>query len=183
MTSQWIRRGAIALAAARIGVGVAALASPALIARPWVGGELALRARLAAWRRGCSAGRSAAGTSRSGSARSLRCSGRSWQSRAPGQSRARQEPRRARGQCGAGASGPGPARWPRREPRGARGQCGARASGSGGALADSLDVLATAAAWDELPAGRPLAGRHVGRRGRRVRRRRRLAADHRGGRR
>ncbi|HLX47272.1 MAG TPA: hypothetical protein VKS82_02960 [Streptosporangiaceae bacterium] len=33
----WLRRGATALAAARTAIGLAALASPALIARPWVG--------------------------------------------------------------------------------------------------------------------------------------------------
>lgn len=33
----WLRRGATALAAARTTIGVAALASPTVIARPWVG--------------------------------------------------------------------------------------------------------------------------------------------------
>jgi hypothetical protein len=37
MTSDWMRRGAVALALGRTAIGVAALASPALIARPWVG--------------------------------------------------------------------------------------------------------------------------------------------------
>jgi hypothetical protein len=35
--STWLRRGAIAVAAGRIGLGVVALAEPAVPARPWVG--------------------------------------------------------------------------------------------------------------------------------------------------
>lgn len=37
MNPAWIRRGAAALAAARVAIGVGAMVSPALIARPWVG--------------------------------------------------------------------------------------------------------------------------------------------------
>jgi hypothetical protein len=37
MTAAWVRRGATALAAARTAIGVVALASPALVGRPWVG--------------------------------------------------------------------------------------------------------------------------------------------------
>lgn len=37
MTAAWVRHGATALAAARAALGVVALASPALVGRPWVG--------------------------------------------------------------------------------------------------------------------------------------------------
>jgi hypothetical protein len=37
MTSDWFRRGAAAVALGRTALGVAALVSPTLIARPWVG--------------------------------------------------------------------------------------------------------------------------------------------------
>jgi hypothetical protein len=37
MNAAWVRRGATALAAARTGLGVVALTSPALVARPWIG--------------------------------------------------------------------------------------------------------------------------------------------------
>ncbi len=37
MTAAWVRRGATAIAAARVAIGVVALASPALVGRPWVG--------------------------------------------------------------------------------------------------------------------------------------------------
>ncbi len=36
--SEWLRRGATAVAVARVGVGVVALAAPALVSRSWVGG-------------------------------------------------------------------------------------------------------------------------------------------------
>ena len=41
MTTDWMRRGAAALALARTALGVAALAWPSLIARPWVAAALA----------------------------------------------------------------------------------------------------------------------------------------------
>jgi hypothetical protein len=37
MNAAWVRRGAVALAAARTAIGVVALASPPLVGRPWVG--------------------------------------------------------------------------------------------------------------------------------------------------
>jgi hypothetical protein len=36
-TAEWLRRGATALAAGRMGLGVIALARPAAVARPWTG--------------------------------------------------------------------------------------------------------------------------------------------------
>ena len=36
--SEWLRRGATAVAVARVGVGVVAFAAPALVSRSWVGG-------------------------------------------------------------------------------------------------------------------------------------------------
>jgi hypothetical protein len=36
--SEWLRRGATAVAVSRVGVGVVAFAAPALVARSWVGG-------------------------------------------------------------------------------------------------------------------------------------------------
>ena len=36
--SEWLRRGATAVAVSRIGVGVVAFAAPALVSRSWVGG-------------------------------------------------------------------------------------------------------------------------------------------------
>ena len=36
-TAEWLRRGATALAAGRMGLGMVALASPATVARPWAG--------------------------------------------------------------------------------------------------------------------------------------------------
>ncbi|HEY3735604.1 MAG TPA: hypothetical protein VGL63_16980 [Streptosporangiaceae bacterium] len=35
--SEWLRRGATAVAAGRVAIGVVALAAPPLVARPWVG--------------------------------------------------------------------------------------------------------------------------------------------------
>jgi hypothetical protein len=37
MTAAWVRHSATAIAAARTAIGVVALASPALVGRPWVG--------------------------------------------------------------------------------------------------------------------------------------------------
>ena len=36
-TVEWLRRGAVAVAVGRIGLGVVALTRPAVVARPWVG--------------------------------------------------------------------------------------------------------------------------------------------------
>jgi hypothetical protein len=36
-TVEWLRRGAAAVAAGRVGLGVVALTRPAVVARPWVG--------------------------------------------------------------------------------------------------------------------------------------------------
>jgi hypothetical protein len=36
-TVKWLRRGAVAVAVSRIGLGVGALTRPAVVARPWVG--------------------------------------------------------------------------------------------------------------------------------------------------
>src|SRR5450631_3336736 len=36
--SEWLRRGATAVAVARVGVGVVAFAAPALVSRSWAGG-------------------------------------------------------------------------------------------------------------------------------------------------
>jgi hypothetical protein len=102
----WIRRGAMAMAAARTAIGVTALASPALIARPWVGG----------------AANGAAG----------RVLGRALGGRDLA--------------LGLGAL----AALAQRAPAGwSAGRAGAWVGA--GALADSLDVLATAASWDDLP--------------------------------
>ena len=113
MTAAWVRRGATALAAARTAIGVAALASPALIARPWVGAA------------------------------------------------AHEAPARVLGRALGGrdlALGLGAlAALARPAPASAALWVGA------GALADSLDVLATRAAWDELPAiGRWLVAMSAG---------------------
>jgi hypothetical protein len=120
MTSHWIRRGAAALAAARAGLGVAALVSPALIARPWVGGEVG-----------------PAGEARGPAARVL---GRALGARdlALG--------------LGALAALQGGAPGGTRTAPGAGAAPGAGVWIGAGALSDSLDVLATATAWDELPA-------------------------------
>lgn len=105
-TAAWIRRGATALAVARTAIGVAALASPALIARPWVGAGAAKAAP------GQVLGRALGG-------RDL-------------------------------ALGLGALAALQRTQAGA--QPGAGVWVGMAALADSLDVVATAAAWDELPA-------------------------------
>ena len=36
-TVEWLRRGAVAVAVGRVGLGVVALTRPAVVARPWVG--------------------------------------------------------------------------------------------------------------------------------------------------
>ena len=115
MTRDLIRRGATALALARTALGVAALASPALIARPWVGTASGPAARVL--------GRALGG-------RDV-------------------------------ALGLGALAALRRVPPGGM---GAAVTWVGaGALADSLDVLATAVSWDELPrAGRWLVAASAG---------------------
>ena len=106
MTSDWMRRGATALALARTALGVAALASPELIARPWVG---------------------------LGNGPASRVLGRALGGRDLA--------------LGLGALAA------LRLPPGTAGGAGAWVGA--GALADSLDVLATATAWAKLPpAGR-----------------------------
>lgn len=115
MTSDWMRRGATALALARTALGVAALASPELIARPWVG---------------------------RGSGPAARVLGRALGGRDI-------------------ALGLGALAALQRVPPGGMGGAGAWVGA--GALADSLDVLATATAWDELPpAGRWLVAASAG---------------------
>ncbi len=44
--SEWLRRGAAAVAVSRVGVGVVALAAPALVSRSWVGGAGGLSGRV-----------------------------------------------------------------------------------------------------------------------------------------
>jgi hypothetical protein len=145
MTSHWIRRGAVALAAARAGLGVAALVSPALIARPWVGGE-AGAAGGEAGAAGGEAGAAGGGAGAAGGARgpAARVLGRALGGRdlalGLGALAALQGGRLAAAGAAAGAApGAGAAR-------------GAGIWIGAGALSDSLDVLATATAWDELPA-------------------------------
>ena len=104
-TAAWMRRGAAALAAARTAIGVMALASPGLIARPWVGADAAKAAP------GRVFGRALGG-------RDL-------------------------------ALGLGALAALRRTQAGAQPAAGMWVGVA--ALADSFDVLATTAAWDELP--------------------------------
>jgi hypothetical protein len=105
-TAAWIRGGATALAGARTAIGVVALASPMLIARPWVGAGAAKAAP------GRVLGRALGGRDLALGLGALIALRRA----------------RAGGQYGAGV-------WV-----------------GVAALADSFDVLATGAAWDELPA-------------------------------
>jgi hypothetical protein len=104
VANTWVRRGALAMAAARTAIGVTALVSPALIARPWVG---------------------TAAETTPGRVLGRALGGRDLALGLGALAALQQSP--AVGQVSAG-------RW-----------VGA------GALADSLDVLATVAAWDELP--------------------------------
>jgi hypothetical protein len=114
MTSEWFRRGAVAVAAGRTALGVAALVMPQLIARPWVGSTSGPAARVL--------GRALGG-------RDL-------------------------------ALGLGALAALRRMP-GTAGRAGAWVGV--GALADSLDLLATALCWDQLPsAGRWLVASSAG---------------------
>jgi hypothetical protein len=117
MTAAWVRRGATALAAARTAIGVVALASPALVGRPWVGaGAEATTGRVLARALG---GRDLAlGL---GALAALRPP----------------PPTATADRDTAGQETVGPDR--------------AALWVGMGAIADSLDVLATAAAWDELP--------------------------------
>lgn len=108
MTAGWVRHGATALAAARTALGVVALASPALVGRPWVGTT----------------------TDHAGGRVLARALG--------GRDLA----------LGLGAL----AALRRLPPAGAVSDAGAGAWVGAGALSDSLDVLATVIAWDELPA-------------------------------
>jgi hypothetical protein len=120
MTSDWMRRGATALALGRTAIGVAALASPALIARPWVGEASGPAARVL-------------GRALGGRDLALGLGALAALQRVP----------------------------PPPVPPGAPGRAGAWVAA--GALADSLDVLATVAAWDELPpAGRWLVAVSAG---------------------
>ena len=107
MTSDWFRRGAAAVAVGRTALGVVALASPTLVARPWVGEVTGPAAQVL--------GRALGG-------RDL-----------------------ALGLGALGAlAGVGDGT-----------QAGAASAAwvGAGALADSLDVLATLASWRELPPG------------------------------
>jgi hypothetical protein len=108
MTAAWVRRGATAMAAARTAIGVVALVSPALVARPWVG---------------------AAGKGTPGKVLGRALGGRDLA-------------------LGLGTL----AALQQIPPPGTAHDDGAAGLWVGmGALADSLDVLATAVAWDELP--------------------------------
>jgi len=107
VNSAWVRRGAAALAAARVAIGVGALVSPALIARPWVG---------------------AAASEPAGKVLGRALGGRDLA-------------------LGAGAL----AALLGVAPLGAAPVGGAAAWVGLAALADSCDVLATAAHWGELP--------------------------------
>ncbi len=112
----WARGGAIAVAAARTALGVAALISPSLVARPWIGAAGGAPARVL-------------GRALGGRDLALGLGALAALQQAPGVP---------------AAAGPGA--W-----------VGA------GALSDSLDVLATATAWDELPAvGRWLVAMSAG---------------------
>jgi hypothetical protein len=117
VSAAWVRRGATALAAARTAIGVVALASPALVGRPWVG-EVADGAGGRVLARALGGRDLALGLGTLAVLRQL-------------------PPTGAGGTDGTG------------------GTDGAdRAVGlwvGMGAIADSFDVLATAASWDELP--------------------------------
>jgi hypothetical protein len=120
MTAAWVRRGATAMAVARTAIGVVALASPALVGRPWVG-------------------TTAEGTQGRVLARAL--GGRDL-ALGLGALAALQQLAPA----GTGQSGSVAGLWV-----------------GMGAMADSLDVLATAIAWDRLPAiGRWLVAASAG---------------------
>lgn len=120
MTAAWVRRGATALAAARTAIGVVALASPALVGRPWVGAA-------------------ADGTHGRVLARAL--GGRDLALGLGTLAALQQIPL-----AGTDHSDSAAALWV-----------------GLGALADSLDVLATAIAWDELPSvGRWLVAASAG---------------------
>ena len=117
-----MRRGAIALALARTALGVAALAWPSLIARPWVGQVSGPAARVL-------------GRALGGRDIALGLGALAALAEIP--------PGRAGSSAGA--------------------RSGAAAWVGAGVLADSLDVLGTAAAWDELPpAGRWLVAATAG---------------------
>jgi hypothetical protein len=121
MTTDWMRRGAAALALARTALGLAALAWPSLIARPWVGRVNGPAARVF-------------GRALGGRDIALGLGALAALAQVP--------PVRA-GSAGAWTS--------------------AGAWVGAGALADSLDLLGTAAAWDELPpAGRWLVAATAG---------------------
>jgi hypothetical protein len=125
MTSDWMRRGATALAVGRTAIGVAALARPSLIARPWVGEAGGPAPQVL--------GRALGSRDLALGLGALAALSRVPLSRVPLS----------------------------RVPPGAAGRAGAWVGA--GALADSLDVLATAAAWDELPrAGRWLVAMSAG---------------------
>ncbi|HEX4062807.1 MAG TPA: hypothetical protein VHY58_17455 [Streptosporangiaceae bacterium] len=120
MTAAWVRRGATALAAARTAIGVVALASPALVGRPWVGAA-------------------ANGTPGRVLARAL--GGRDLALGLGTLAALQQIPLAGPDHCDSVAG-----LWV-----------------GLGAMADSLDVLATAIAWDELPSiGRWLVAASAG---------------------
>lgn len=167
--SEWLRRGATAVAVSRIGVGVVAFAAPALVSRAWVGGagggpsgrvlgralggrDLALGLGALAALRLQSASRRAMVWDAPLSAAPLPVAGPVWVPVRPDA-----DPESPQSPESAVAAVYGEAPLPDPAPPSPSGPFGPAGSGPAAvwvglaALADGLDLLTTARAWHELP--------------------------------
>ena len=158
--SEWLRRGATAVAVARVGVGVVAFAAPALVSRSWVGGA-------GGGPSGRVLGRALGGRDLAlglGALAALRlerlraASGRAmvWDAAAPVSVPVRpgadpESPESAVAAVYGEAPPPDPAPPSPSGPFGSAGSGPAALWVGLAALADGLDLLTTARAWHELP--------------------------------
>ena len=167
--SEWLRRGATAVAVSRIGVGVVAFAAPALVSRSWVGGagggpsgrvlgralggrDLALGLGALAALRLQSASRRAMVWDAALSAAPLPVAGpASVPVRPDADPESPQSPESAVAAVYGEAPLPDPAPPSPSGPFGPAGSAPAAVWVGLAALADGLDLLTTARAWHELP--------------------------------